>query len=729
MASGAFSRLGAAVRDIGVKARDLGTHVLYDRTIVLLAVMFCAGVATTLWHLSRLSSNLVKSGALQGTSLYAESLTELRTFYGSQVVERVRAHGIEVTHDYATKEGAIPIPATFSIEFGKHISKKGSGMQIRLYSDYPFPFRKDGGPRDSFEREALHELRKQPDKPFFRFEDFQGGPSLRYATAVPMKAGCVVCHNTHPESPKTDWKVGDVRGVQEIIRPLDSAVVETQAGLQDTFILLATMGLLGLAGFALVIGRMRRTSAELEQRVAERTTAETRLGALHEINVAVTSTLDLQATLRVLMEKIDAFLPYSAVQIWLKNQGTGVLERAACRNLDEAEWKGRKLRDTPSLVKEAMVSKAPVVAHNVQTDPRTLDPEFYRRQGFISYLGAPFVVKAEVLGVLVCLTREECHFSSRDIEFLSGLANQAAIAIHNSQLYEQTRKQAVALEMSNRAKDELLKVMAQQKEKLSSLNTGLQHEIAERGRAKAEIAAKNRDLETLLYVTSHDLREPLRAIENFSRLVNDRYHDRLDEKGQDFLRRVVQGSQRLNRLLDDILTLSRSQRIGVPSEEVDGESIVSEALKRLEGKINATCAQVHVAKDFQGLRVDKTWATQAVYNLVANALKFTRGGEPPDVEITPYEPPGSASKVVGIAVRDRGPGVAPEHAERIFQLFQRAVGREVEGTGAGLAIVRQIAERHGGSAWVQPRDGGGSEFIVTFGQSKDDVEGGNNDEY
>jgi len=127
--------------------------------------------------------------------------------------------------------------------------------------------------------------------------------------------------------------------------------------------------------------------------------------------------------------------------------------------------------------------------------------------------------------------------------------------------------------------------------------------------------------------------------------------------------------------------------------------------------------------------VDKTWATQAVYNLVANALKFTRGGEPPDVEITPYRPEGPGRNAIGIVVRDRGPGIAPEHTERIFQLFQRAVGREVEGTGAGLAIVRQIAERHGGSAWVQPRDGGGSEFIVTFGQSKDDVEGGNNDEY
>jgi signal transduction histidine kinase len=247
---------------------------------------------------------------------------------------------------------------------------------------------------------------------------------------------------------------------------------------------------------------------------------------------------------------------------------------------------------------------------------------------------------------------------------------------------------------------------------------GLQHEIAERGRARAEIAAKNRDLETLLYVTSHDLREPLRAIENFSRMVNERYRDRLDDKGQDFLRRVILGAQRLNRLLDDILTLSRSQRMAPPTDEVDVKTIVEEAIKRLEEKIKATNARVQVANGFHGLKVDKTWVTQAVYNLIGNALKFTRNGEAPDIEVVPYDPGPSDPDLIGITVRDRGPGVAPEHAERIFQLFQRAVGREVEGTGAGLAIVRQIAERHGGGAWVRPREGGGAEFTISFSRDQ-----------
>jgi signal transduction histidine kinase len=676
--------------------------------------------------------------------------------------------------------------------------------------------------------------------------------------------------------------------------------------------------LLGWASFVVLrvlpLRALNRALAEkaelveaLGQRLAELTAAETRLATLHEINLAVTSTLDLHVVLNVLMEKMDIFLPYGAIQVWLMNAESRVLERAACRNLDEAVWKRRKLADTPPLVKEAMDTRAPVVVRNVQTDARTLDPAFYRNQGIVSYLGLPLVVKEEVLGVLVMLTREQHQFSQEEIGFLSTLAGHAAIGIHNSQLYEQTTKQAVeleraykdlkgkeeiqallkdlnqditrldinillkkltekvreilkvdisdvrtlvegqwkltgitgidpdlltsgrsgsgrgpagwiqqnrqplvipdltrtdvptgttmknlgvrgyigvplfsragevigvlrgltyqardftqeevellqllasgsgvalenaklldeikrqavALESSNQAKDELMKIMARQKEELARLNAGLQNEIAERGRARAELAAKNRDLETLLYVISHDLREPLRAIENFSRIVNDRYTHHLDEKGQDFLWRVILGARRLNHLLDDVLTLSRSQRIGVPTEEVDGETIVLEALRRLEGKISATKAQVRLAKNFHGLRVDKTWATQAVYNLIVNALKFTRNGEAPDVEIAPYQPQGPDSQVIGLAVRDRGPGVAPEHAERIFQLFQRAVGREVEGTGAGLAIVRQIAERHGGSAWVEPREGGGSEFVITFGHSKD-MQGGRVDEY
>jgi signal transduction histidine kinase len=243
----------------------------------------------------------------------------------------------------------------------------------------------------------------------------------------------------------------------------------------------------------------------------------------------------------------------------------------------------------------------------------------------------------------------------------------------------------------------------------------LQASIAERRRSEEMIQAKNRELETLLYVTSHDLREPLRAIENFSHLVNRRYAERLDEKGRDLLDRLARAGRRMQQLLDDLLALSRVRRVEFDVEPVEGRQIVDAAIERLNGMIRRTGAELRVADDLPRLGVDRTWATQAVYNLLTNALKFTRPGESPRVEIAAYRETEGPRAGVGIVVRDRGPGVDPRSAERIFDLFQRAVGREIAGTGAGLAIVREVAQRFGGQAWVEPRSGGGSEFVVTFG--------------
>jgi signal transduction histidine kinase len=436
--------------------------------------------------------------------------------------------------------------------------------------------------------------------------------------------------------------------------------------------------------------------------------------ALNIIATATSQSLDLKELFEIAADKTVTVTERQRINFRLKDPLTGKVKLVAYRGFTEEEIAALRAL-TPHPMSERVFASGKPLVLNDHAEPGVSG--LLARTQSVAWI--PLKAGSKVVGVLGISDDQSKPFTPNEVELLQAIGSVIGVAIENVRLFEQTRKQAAELERSNKAKDELLVVMARQKEELSRLNAGLQREIAERGRAKAEIAAKNRDLETLLYVTSHDLREPLRAIENFSRIVNDRYSDRLDDKGRDFLRRVIAGAQRLNRLLDDILTLSRSQRMGVPNEEVDGETIVTEAVKRLEEKINATRARVYVANDFQGLRVDKTWATQAVYNLITNALKFTSEGVAPDVEITPYRPQGPGAKVIGIVVRDRGPGIAPEHAERIFQLFQRAVGREVEGTGAGLAIVRQIAERHGGRAWVEPRPGGGSEFIITFGQDRD----------
>src|SRR5262249_28182583 len=151
------------------------------------------------------------STALESAAQQSEMLDVVNAFYSSQVVDRVQKHGVIVSHDYALRKGAIPLPATFTIESGQRIGERSrTGMLFRPYSDYPFRSRQDGGPRDDFERHALADLRRDPDPPVYRFETFRDRLSLRYATARRMQADCIGCHNNDTNSTKRDWKIGEV---------------------------------------------------------------------------------------------------------------------------------------------------------------------------------------------------------------------------------------------------------------------------------------------------------------------------------------------------------------------------------------------------------------------------------------------------------------------------------------------------------------------------------------
>ncbi len=225
---------------------------------LFLTVLFT--LAAGLWHLSHLSAQLVQTTALQGAALEADILQQVQDFYSKVVVDSVKDQ-VPVTHRYAVTEGAIPVPASFTIDLGEHIRKsQTTAMFVRLYSDYPFRYRDDGGPQDEFEQLALTHLRENKGKPFYRFESYEGRKSLRYATARVMEASCVTCHNSHEDSTKTDWKKGDVRGVLEIIRPLDQDILRAQTSLRDTFFYMLALSVLlvVLAVVALRLGNQRK---------------------------------------------------------------------------------------------------------------------------------------------------------------------------------------------------------------------------------------------------------------------------------------------------------------------------------------------------------------------------------------------------------------------------------------------------------------------------------------
>lgn len=261
-----------------------------DRTILVLSLLFLLGVGILLWHLARLQSKLVDSLTSQSAELYSRALAELRTVYTSEVVSRVRSKGLEVTHDYQTKEGAIPLPATFSMLLGNRLTEKGIGGVTRLYSDYPFPWRKtEGGPKNDFEREALVKLRENPEEPFYRFGLFQGRKALWFATADRMRPSCIQCHNTHPASPKRDWKEGDVRGVLEVVLPVEAAAQQARSNLKETSALIGAMSLLGLSALIATVARLRSSAKKLgenalvlRKEIEERRRAETEVQGLNE---------------------------------------------------------------------------------------------------------------------------------------------------------------------------------------------------------------------------------------------------------------------------------------------------------------------------------------------------------------------------------------------------------------------------------------------------------------
>jgi len=248
-------------------------HLLLQRITLVLFLMWCVAISIAISNMSELSSNLIRSQAIQNAALSIQTLTQASKLYNTAAVDRAQTvPGIIVTHTYLNEKGAIPLPSTFAIELGQQISEKNAEMSVRLYSDLPFPLRRaKGGARDAFERDALKTLRKNPKEKFSRFEQQNGHLTLRHGEASIMEASCITCHNTHPESPKKDWEVGDVAGVWEISQPLDNFVTKVNQQLKQTFIMLGSISGLGLCGLTLVIGKLRQTAKDLEHRVKERT--------------------------------------------------------------------------------------------------------------------------------------------------------------------------------------------------------------------------------------------------------------------------------------------------------------------------------------------------------------------------------------------------------------------------------------------------------------------------
>jgi serine/threonine protein kinase len=222
---------------------------------LFLAVTF--GSAAGLWYLSSLSEFFVQQTALDSARMESQMLDEMNAFY-SELVDRLDARKIPITDAYTKVHGALPLPATFTIDAAERISKAESGMEVRLYSRYPW--RPNGGPKNEFESKALAVLEQNPKQPFHEFTEVEGRRALLYATARRMEESCIKCHNQADRSPKKDWKIGEVVGVLKIVRSLDRDIARTRQGLRGAFILMGGSGALLLAVSIVVLMGTRARS-------------------------------------------------------------------------------------------------------------------------------------------------------------------------------------------------------------------------------------------------------------------------------------------------------------------------------------------------------------------------------------------------------------------------------------------------------------------------------------
>ncbi|MBN2379035.1 GAF domain-containing protein [candidate division WOR-3 bacterium] len=399
-----------------------------------------------------------------------------------------------------------------------------------------------------------------------------------------------------------------------------------------------------------------RAYRELENRVTE-------LSVVNEISRTISSTLDVAELYSVVHTQIKRLMNADDFYIALYDATSDEVSFPyAYQDGEVQKWRSRAGGKgmTEYVIKTA---KPQLFSGNseVETAKRGVD---HIGKASLSWIGVPMIVGSEVIGVMTVQSFDPAiSYAEKHMRLLQMVANQAAPAIENARAY--------------------------------SL---MERRVEER---TAELARSNESLEDFVYTVSHDLKAPLRAILGFSQFLVEDFARELPDEGKLYLERMSTSARRMERLIDDLLELSRVGRFKNPYEETDIEELLSETVATLSPGKNVS---VRVEGPMSRITCERVRIGQVFANLISNAIKYN-DKEKTEIIIGNKD----LGEEAEFFVSDNGPGIEEKHFEKIFKIFQRLSSDE-GGTGIGLALVKKIVEDHKGRIWVESELGKGTSF-------------------
>lgn len=448
-----------------------------------------------------------------------------------------------------------------------------------------------------------------------------------------------------------------------------------------------------------------------DRKKAEASLLETnkRLAAFLQVSQAVSSSFERHVVMQSLVNNAVQAMNLASGAIYLR-EGDFIRVTAATpappMDLPE-QFRRSSLHDHPHIAQTLNTDSPVIISDSAMTNLSPEERTVVELLNLHSILYLPIHLGSQAIGVLILSDTKPRTFHPEEVALLQGFADQASQVMDNIRLFEEVQNHAVQLEHEIGQRKEVEEV-------LRMLNQDLEERVQQR---TLELKDANKQLEAFSYSVSHDLRAPLRGVTGLASILLNKHSAALSEDGKKLCAMINHSARTMGLLIDDLLAFSLAGRKALHVSSIDMTAMVHEVIAELAETGDWARVDFQVG-DLPPAVADPSLIRQVWVNLLANAAKFSSMREQPAVRISAQR---QEDGDVVYQVQDNGAGFDMQFAHKLFNVFQRLhSARDFEGTGVGLAIVRQIVIRHGGRVWGQGEPGKGATFCFTLGDGQDE---------